>query len=211
MDDNEVPAWDLIIHKVARGVCSAAPGAEFEDVKAQLWVDLLEAQSRGELLSLEDSRAAEKALSFRGKTMAHNERRQHLTISVQYGYRTRDVTALFKTFFDREDWYDAIVPEDAYSELGSVALEMSSDLSRAWDRIPLHYRQVIFRKFALNHELDRKDAKTLENAKRRITDILNEYQPPNDKRRTSISNARAQYILDTSWDGEERVYRWGQG
>jgi hypothetical protein len=203
MDNNEVPAWDLIIHKVARGVCSAAPGASFEDVKAQLWVDLLEAQSRGELLSLEDGRAAQKALSFRGRTMAHNERRQHLTISVQYGYRTKDVTALFKTFFDREDWYDAIVPEDAYSELGSVALEMSSDLSRAWDRIPLHYRQVIFRKYALNHELNAKEEALLKNAKRRITEILNEYQPAVNKRRKAISNATARYILDSQWDGDE--------
>lgn len=179
MDKDELLQWDALIHRVARRVCRSYPDVEFEDTKAEMWLKFLEADARreGGFLIAEDSKLVESRLFFKAKTYAIYQRKLALTISPQYGYRTVDVHALFATFFDYICWEAAELPEDAYSEEGSDALAMSSDLSRAWDKLPANYRNIIFREHALHDELTKSERVLLARAVDRVTEILNTYEP----------------------------------
>lgn len=198
MDEQEALAWSRLIDKVAHGAARDFPDSSIEDITQALWITLLESQSRGKLLDTEEE-YAESALWFAAKSAAWKERKEHLTISPQYGYRTSDIRGLLENFFNREEWMNSYTPEDAESELGDVGLEMQSDLSRAWDRLKPQYKVLIFTRFGLKENVD---SKKLSRAISRMADILNTYQPPRRHngpgRRKVISNARAQYELTNS-------------
>lgn len=198
MEDKEVIAWGKLIDKVAHGTARDFPDSNIEDLQQALWVALLEAQQKGHLITI-DEQYAESALWYAAKTSAWSERKQHLTITPQYGYRTSDVRQLLENFFDREEWVGTWSPEDAESELGDVGLEMQTDLSRAWDRLKTPQKVTIYYHFGLKETVD---SKKLSRAIARMADILNTYQPqrrPNGPgRRTVISNAHANYLISNT-------------
>lgn len=195
MDEQEAVAWNRLIDRVAHGICRDFPDSNVEDIQQTLWVEVLKAQAAHKWLS-PDTQHVASGLWFAGKKAALLERKEHLTISPQYGYRTRDIRTLLENHFNREEWVDCWTPEDAESELGDVGLEMQSDLARAWRRLSRPHKVLLFVKFALKESVDsRKLSKALE----RMADILNSYQPqrrPNGPgRRTVISNAHAAYLI----------------
>lgn len=201
MNDKEVRDWESLINRVA-----SSAGRKYdmdqEDLGQDLWVYLLKAQAEG---GMEDPQAenAEGNLWWICKTLAEKERSEHLTVSVQYAYRMHNVRMLLETFFDHEDWPRAHTPEDAKSELGAVGVEMSSDLSRAWNKLSTAHKTVIFSWFGLKN-YDTVDRKALTRAIRRMTDVLNTYQgkPPGVVgKRTVISNTRAAGIIRRQDEG----------
>lgn len=173
MDEKEVLEWAPLVDKVARTTCRDFPDSDLEDIQQAIWEALLTAQEKGKLMT-RDEQYAESALFYAAKTAAWRERKEHLTISPQYGYRTEDVRGLLQTYFSKEDWVNARVPEDAVSELGNVGLEMSTDLSRAWKRLTNPHKVLIFAHFGLRESVD---SKKLSRAISRMADILNTYQP----------------------------------
>lgn len=195
MNDAQYEEWKPLVQRAARNVSRDFPDSETADLEQTIWEGLLLHQAKGKLMDPE-AEYAETALIFLAKSQASVERKNHLTVSSQYAYRTADVRKLLETYFDRRDWYHAEIPEDAYSELGSVALEMSTDLSRAWDVLTRPHKTLIFLRFGLRHDVD---SKKLSRAISRMADILNTYQPP--KRaggpgaRKVLSNAHSNFII----------------
>lgn len=202
MNDDEVAEWSQLIWPVARITARDFPEAEAEDIFQDVWIILMERQAAGKLLDINGD-YVRTALFFAAKEAAWNERKQHLTISSQYGYRTSDIRNLFETFFNREDWYSAKVPEDAESEF-NVGVEMSSDLSRAWDQLSRPYKTLIYQRFGLGLTVD---SKKLSKALSRAADILNNYEtrhrPPGPGNRRVVTNAHASYLLAVQNDGIE--------
>lgn len=207
MNENDVLAWDEMVKRVARNVARDFPDTEREDLEQDLWLELILAEQKAVDKGIgftPEGRHSESALYYAAKELAVKTRKQHLTISTQYAYRTSDVRALLKTFFSKEEWLEANTPEDAISELGSVGMEMSSDLSRAWDLLYISHKVVIFRYFGLHEKVD---TKKLSSAISRMADILNQYQPARRAgvgTRKIISSATAKYITDRDREGEPR-------
>lgn len=195
MNEDEVRQWGRLIDKVSHLTVRDFPDSALEDVQQALWVCLLEAQSRGKMLSPEEEHV-ESAFWYAAKGQAWKERKEHLTITPQYGYRTSDVRVLLENFFNREEWPQSITPDDAKSELGNVGMEMQSDLSRAWDKLTNPHKVLILQHFGLKYSVD---SKKLSRAISRMADILNTYQSPRRHqgpgRRHVISNAQAGYVL----------------
>lgn len=196
--DEEEDLWNEMTTRISKAVCRDFPDSDWEDIYQSMWIRLVKYWNAGKLTSPED-KYSESEMWFAAKAAAHKERTEHLVISPQYGYRTKDVRALLDTLFDHESWMDAQVPEDAVSELGCVALEMSADLSRAYDKLNEDYKQLVFRFFALREEFDAPTKKRLSKAIARMAEILNTYDGvtfvggPGARR--TLSNSFAEHII----------------
>ena len=209
MDDEQYYQWEEAINRVARNTAKDFPDSNVEDLVQEIWVGLLEEIQKDPSLSIYD-KYAESGLYFLAKSAAWRERKEHLTISTQYGYRTKDVRALLETFFDRESWGEAITPDDAASELNDVGLEMSSDLSRAWDILSYPHKVLIFKQFGLK---EKQDSKKLSKAISRMADIINTYhyglrKNPGPGARRVITNSGARATIQNEYGGEPLRYNW---
>ena len=208
MNSDEWFKFDKICHDVARYICRGFPDVEFEDCKQHCWETLLVLQSKGKCEDPDD-KFAKSTLRYRATEWAEDQRRQHLTISVQYAYRTKDVAKLFETFFDRGCWENAKTPDDAISELGSTPVEMSSDLSRAFDKLPKKYQGILAREYVFKDLETVEERRLLSRVLGRTADLLNQYHGHQKVGRKAISNAHAQFIIDTQAD--ETLQRQGNG
>jgi len=209
MDDETYYQWQEAIERVARNTAKDFPDSDVDDLVQEIWVGLLEEIQKDPSLSIYD-KYAESGLYFLAKSAAWRERKEHLTISTQYGYRTKDVRALLETFFDRESWGEAITPDDAASELNDVGLEMSSDLSRAWDILSYPHRVLIFKQFGLK---EKQDSKKLSKAISRMADIINTYHHGLRKKegpgaRRVITSAHAQAVVQEDYKGSRLWSDW---
>ena len=209
MDNEEYYQWGEMIYRVARGTAKDFPDSSVEDLEQSIWVELLEKLKDNPELTPE-TKYMESTLWYVATSAAWRERKEHLTLSSQYGYRTKDVRALLVTFFDREHWLDAQIPEDAESELNDVGLEMSSDLSRAWDILSYPHKVLIFKQFALN---EKQDSKKLSKAISRMADIINTYhyglrKNPGPGARRVITNSGARATIQNEYGGEPLRYNW---
>jgi len=182
MDTKEVNLWDEEIHKIARWLCREHPDVEFEDIKQDLWVVLLFFQEKGKLLELDD-KYLRTTLRYRGTAICNKYRQQHLTISSQYGYRTKDVRNLFETFWFYEDWMTAELPDDALNvdaERRHIRQEegihLSADLSAAFDKLTDEYKAIIYKEFRQSEDLDKNERVKLSKALHRTAEILNTYR-----------------------------------
>jgi len=202
MNSDEWFEFDKICGEVARWITRGFPNVEYEDCKQECWATLLVLHSKGKCEDPTDP-FVKSTLRYRATDWADDQRKQHLTISVQYAYRTKDVAKLMETFFDLRCWEDAKTPDDGMSELGSVPVEMSSDLSRAFDKLPKKYQGVLAREYVF-HELKTVDERRLlSRVLGRMADLLNEYHGHQKVGRKAVSNARAKAILDSAWDRED--------
>jgi hypothetical protein len=202
--DEQEELWDKLLTKIAKATCRDFPDSDWEDIFQSLWLHLCEAWSKGVLLDPE-TKLAESEMWFAAKSAAWKERTEHLVVTPQYSYRTKDIRQLLETFFDRESWMEAQVPEDAVSELGNVALEMSADLSRAYDRLSKDYKTLIVRHFGLKEKLDAPTKKRLSKAVARMAEILNTYggvtHVGGPGARRTLSNSHANHIISNPYEG----------
>lgn len=182
MDTKEINLWDEEIHKVARYLCREHPDVEFDDMKQDLWLVLLAAHDKGKLLELDD-KYLRTTLRLKGTEICNKYRQQHLTISPQYGYRTKDVRNLFETFWFYEDWLNAEIPDDALTTdrnpkyvKQDEGIHLTADLSVAYDKLPKNYQDIIYRAFREREDLTDTERKLLSAALARTADILNTYR-----------------------------------
>lgn len=205
MNDEVYNEWADMVYMVARATVRDFPDCEVDDLTQDIWEGLLVAQSKG-AMSDPNGEHARSGLFYLAKTAAWKVRKEHLTLSVQYGYRTANVRDLLETFFDREEWVYANFPPDADSELNNVGMEMSADLSRAWDKLIMPHKVLIFQRFGLKEKVD---SKKLSKAIARMAEILNTYQVKPDvytgKRRV-ITNSASQYRIKKDVDGEQLTW-----
>lgn len=202
MSDDFTAQWMELARKVARFTASDFPDVEADDIEGKLLVFLAE---RKMFARDPETDGYAYHLNRKAAYFAWEERKEHLCISPQYAYRTRDISALLENLFDHSRWSDAAVPEDARSFENSHAtdgIEMTSDLSWAFDRLPENYKRSIFSRYALGEVPARgsSEAKTLNRAKQRMAEILNTFhrtQHEGPGARKAASNAQARYRLDS--------------
>lgn len=184
MDSEEVKQWGDRIDRIADQVAADFPDALADDLAQSMWEGLLREQAKGKMLDWNALNMV-SALRFMARTAAWEERKNHLSLSSQYNYRTTDVRHLLETFFERSEWEGACVAQDAVSELNFDGVEMSADLSRAWDLLTRPQKTHILLYFGFRQKVD---SKKLSAAIKRMADILNDYQPI--KNHVGVGNRR---------------------
>jgi len=201
--DEQEDLWNAMITRISKATCRDFPDSDPEDIAQEMWLKLCKGWNKGVFLD-PTTRLAESEMWYAAKAAAWKERTEHLVITTQYSYRTKDVRQLLETFFDKESWMEAQIPEDAESELGNVALEMSADLSRAYDHLNKDYKILILRHFGLKEKFDAATKKKLSKAIARMAEILNTYggvtHVGGPGARRTLSNNHAQYLISHPYD-----------
>lgn len=198
MAEDIISLWRDLVERTASFISRDFPDVEREELVQQLFLFVVE---NGKYLKEPTQVGSAKALSRAAKQYAWDQRKEHLTLSSQYSYRTSDVKYILETVFDARDWEGVRVPEDAQSEFNDVFLEINSDVKRAWEKLGYAQKQVIFRKYALGWEPETQtETKRLYRAIVALTDNLNWYQHPKGHQhvgtRRAITNANARYNID---------------
>jgi DNA-directed RNA polymerase specialized sigma24 family protein len=195
--------WKSTVRRVAGAIARDYPDSSFDDIAQDLWVEIYkegwESPNPG-LAAILKKVATRKAMEYRA---------QALVLSAQYSYQVRDVRKILDRVFEYRLWApDSGSPssdpdkplrrgggEPSYSM--DDQMTTYSDVKRAWERLPVEYRRIIFEKHVLGEEFERGSGRerTYYRAVARLTDVLNSYQP----RRTAagaVSNSKARYILE---------------
>lgn len=172
MSDDFVTKWGDIVNRIANSVARDFPDIERDDVAQYLYMLILEQKFEDPTLIW-----MFKVLSRAANIYAWDQRKEHLQLSPQYSYRTRDVKAILASLFDRQDWESVKVPDDAKSEFNDVFLEINCDVKGAWMKLGYAQKRAIFEKYALGFEpKDEAAQKRLYRAVAALTDNLNWYQ-----------------------------------
>lgn len=206
MDDivyDFIDGWQELCKRVARFTSYDFPDIDAEDVESQLYVFLTERK----LWTMDpENEGYARALQKRANVFAWGERKEHLTLTSQYSYRTRDVQLLLETLFDYSLWEGAHVPEDAKSFENSTTIdgiELTADVSRAFSLLSEDYRAILYSRYSLGIRPDRgsPEYKRLSRAKGKLVSILNSY-PGNPRGRRVMTNASANSIITRERDGQ---------
>ena len=205
--------WDDVVGRVARYVCHDYPDVEVDDIKQDLFEEVLK---RG--WTNPNAQATSVILRLVAKEQAAKYRNKHLILSPQYNYRISEVRKILERVFAYEDWLPqrgAVSVDDEGVVLpvdkGEPSYEMDetlvvhSDIKSAWEQLPPNYKELIFKRYALNMmpQSEAEEQQT-RRALYRMIDILNSYSPrrshdgPGSRR--VINNAHARYITKSDYD-----------
>lgn len=193
----DINDWLPSIDTAARYVSNDFPDIEFEDVRSELVIFVLEKKQ----LTDPDQPGATTALQRFARNYAWDQRKQHLTLSSQYSYRPSDVRRILETLGNYRNWPNAKTPEDAKSMKGNDSIEMSADISRAFAKLRGPYQEIIAARFFKKQtfESGSADSKRLSRAIGALCDILNFYDREAYERRTVWSNAKAHAVLTNQY------------
>lgn len=192
MEDVDYDTWKPLVERATAYVCRDFPDVEREDISQHLWMKLME--NRQHITSHEE-RGVPTMLSRWGTTYAWDLRKEHLQLSPQYSYRTSDIKKVLDVIFDKRDWENAVVPDDARSEF-SCSIEVATDIYIAYEKLGHAQKQAIFERYALGvAPKDDAGVKRLYRAVCALTDKLNWYQKQPDRdyvgTRKVLTNANA--------------------
>lgn len=211
-----------VIDRVARNVAADYPDIEWEDVRQELALFVLEHGSSIKLR--EDGGNPRKLLTLVALDYSKRLRTQHMTLTPQYAYRPSDVKAILESA-----WSDAprsaYVPDDARSPLSRTFniydpnggfeveavdpfhetdfTEVSSDIKATVAKLKPEHRAAIFRRFVLGEMPDNNsyERKLLNKAVNELTRKLNWYRGFDQGRRRVFSNAGARASISEGYDG----------
>lgn len=196
----DINEWLPKIDQVASFFSQDFPDVEYDDVRSDLIIFVLENKH----LNDPEHGVVGTALRRRAQAYAWDQRREHLTLSVQYSYRPSDVRRLLETLGNYRTWPNAKTPEDAKSRRGNDSIEMSADVSRAFAKLRGPYQDVIRSRYfsgtGNTFETGSAESKRLSRAIAALCDILNFYSYETADRRVVMSNAQARSLLDNQWD-----------
>lgn len=203
-----IEGWQRLCQRIARFTSYDFPDVDAEDIEGELYVFLTE---RNLWDKDPETQGFAYALQRRANWHAWQERKEQLSRTSQYSYRTRDISIVLETMFDYSLWVDAFVPDDAKSNENSRdtdGIDLSVDLSWAYDRLSDEHKQAIFNRYVLHNHPEKGTAeyKRLSRAKTKMADILNNYwveDPEGPSTRKVRSNA--------SMNAKIRMERDGQG
>jgi DNA-directed RNA polymerase specialized sigma24 family protein len=217
----------VTIDRVARRVAADYPDIDWEDLRQQLVVFVLE---NGESIKLkEDGGNPNWLLGRVAQTYSKKLRSQHMSLSPQYAYRPSDVKAILETAFDQTARGETHVPDDARNPLSNTftvydtdgagssvkerdpfaevdAMEVASDVMAAYNRLNPEERKTIFCRYALGWIPDNAsyERKKLNSAIKELTYRLNTYRGkgPYDRRmRKAKSNSGSQVAISKTYEG----------
>lgn len=190
-------AFDDTVAKIAQSVARDFPGTSSDDLSQQLYLTILENRSR---FKNPDNDGVTGALWKIAKGYATLLRSEALHISPQYAYRPSDIKRILEHTFNRGEWFDTHVPEDAESIKDSAdELDLQSDIKWGWSQLHIDEQRIVFRRFALKDELDGTERKRLSRAMENLTEIVNTYPRPGHPRR-AMTNARAGHVIGGSYE-----------
>ncbi len=203
------------IDTVARVVAKDYPDIDWEDLRQHLCLYILE---NGKSIKLKEHGGNPKRLLFLiAKTYAKKLRVQHMTLSPQYSYRPSDVSLILENAWQGVS-AASYVPDDARDKLSRTftqydpdgsfktkdvdpyhfpdAMEVASDVRKAFAGLKPIHQEAIFRRFALNEKPSNEtwDRKRLNQAVNELTYRLNTYKgdvfEPQIRKSVSAAGAR---------------------
>lgn len=190
-------AFDDTVAKIATQVSRDFPGVDFEDISQHLYLTIL--QHRAQFKNPDDA-GVTGALWKIAKSYATQLRSEALHLSVQYAYRPSDIKSILEHTFEKSEWFDTHVPQDAKSMKSSAdELDLQSDVKWAWSQLSIEEQKVVFEKYALKEDLDATKRKRLSRAIDNLTEIVNTYPRPGAPRR-AMGNTKAQHIIGGSYE-----------
>lgn len=202
---SEYEDWEKVIEKISHKVARDFPDVEKEDLSQHLWQFVLEVKQRKTLEPHEDG--AFSLLYIIARRYAWSMRKEHLTLSPQYSYRTSDVRRILETQFDHIDWDITYVPEDAQSLRGDDSIEISAEIAWGLKRLRRRnerYYDAIIRRYrdGIIPDNNSNERKRMNKGIEMLAEILNWYYHPEDVigARPIINNATARYLIKESWD-----------
>lgn len=215
-----------LIDRVAKNVANDYPDIDWEDVRQELVVFVLQ---NGKSIKLREDGGNPKWLLERVAQMyCKDQRAQHLTMSPQYAYKPSDVRKILEYAFDPNNYSQMEIPEDAKSPVESsiktiaiqdengqiqiiiqepfhqaVSIELASDVKAALQRIKPELRDTIFRRYVLGQQPSNEtyERKKLNKAVNELTYKLNTYRGFKDGRRKVMTNSASQASLSRVYDG----------
>jgi DNA-directed RNA polymerase specialized sigma24 family protein len=210
------------IDRVARNVASDYPDIDWQDLRQELALFVLE---RGKSIKLRDQGGNPKRLLVLvANDYCKKLRTQHMSLSPQYAYRPTDIVQILDTaFFDSPD--NGYVPDDARSPLSKTFniydpngyfraesidpfhendfLDVASDVKAAIKKLKPELREALYDRFVLQKHPDNNsyERKRLNKAVNELTLKLNWYRGNVTDRRKAISNAGAKAAISESYEG----------
>lgn len=189
--------FDDLVAKIAGSVARDFPGVDSDDISQHLFLTILENRAN---FKHPDNAGVTGALWRIAKDYAGQLRAEALHLSPQYAYRPSDIRKILEHTFDRSEWYDTIVPEDAKSLKDSAdELDLQSDIKWGWSQLHITEMQLVFRRYALKEDLEDSERRKLNRAIEKLVDVVNTYPRPGFPRR-AMTNARAQHIIGGSYE-----------
>lgn len=197
MSEDFYTVWEGDVAKIAAFVAKDFPDVDAEDISQEMMLWLWE-KGRHKF-NTPDSSGAGTALYWLAKKVASDYRRQHLSLSSQYAYKTSDIKQILESIFSVEDWAGAFIPEDCRAEEFDEHMAIYSDVAWAYENLPVQYQNAIYGRYyhGIEYDADTNGRRTLNRAVEKLADILNTYSR-GERRREAISNARARWIISTA-------------
>lgn len=192
--------WEDLVARTSKFVSKDFPEVEYEELFQDLMLFVL-ATPR---LESPDNSGMPTALYRKAVAVCWEYRKQGLTLSAQYAYRTSDVKRILETLFDHSKWDGSYLPEDMQGEeVFDDKIVAHSDVRVAYDKLSKPLRKNLFLRYALQEEVSEDKIRY---ALERICDVLNFYrgdptiyEGPGSRR--VMSNAEARYTIDNERDG----------
>lgn len=208
------------IDRVARNVSSDYPDIDWQDVRQELCLFVLE---NGKSIKLkEDGGNPRWVLDRVANEYCKKLRTGHMTLTPQYAYKPSDVMKILETAFS-EDPMASYVPEDARDPLSGTftvwdnqgswktmeadpfhfvdAIEVSSDVRAVLKKLKPELKEAIFKRFVVGvPENNSYERKRLNKAINELTRKLNWYRGFSENRK-ALSNASARVRISESYEG----------
>lgn len=191
-----------MIDLVAKNVAKDYPDVEWEDLRQDMSMFVVQ---HGKSIKLKEDGGNPRWLLERvAQTAAKRIRTQHLILTSQYAYRPSDVKKILETAFFPEQMESTQVPEDAISLDQIDSLQVSSDVMAAYDLLKPEWKEVLFRRYALNQipSNETYERKKLNKAINELTFRLNSYRGAAKNRRRVMSNAGARAAISEMYESE---------
>jgi len=195
-----------IIDSLAKSVAKDYPDIDWEDLRQEMAIFVVK---NGKSIKLKEDGGNPRWLMERvAKQAAKEIRTQHLILTAQYAYRPSDVKEILETAFNPEARESSYVPEDAVSLDGIDSLQISSDVMAAYELLKPEWKEVIFRRYALNQipSNETYERKKLNKAINELTYRLNTYRGSTKDRRKILSNAGARAAYSEVYEGNASRY-----
>lgn len=190
-------AFDDVVAKVSMTVARDFPGIEHQDISQHLFLTILENRDK---FKNPDNEGVTGALWKIAKGYATLLRSEALHLSVQYAYRPSDIRRILEHTFNRDEWFDTHVPEDAESIKDSAdELDLQSDIKWGWSQLDDTEKRLIFRRYGLKDELDDSERRKLNRGIEKLVEVVNTYPRPGMPRR-AMTNARAGHMIGNSYE-----------
>lgn len=210
------------IDRVARNVASDYPDIDWQDVRQELALFVLE---RGKSIKLRDEGGNPKRLLV----LVANEyckklRTQHMSLSPQYAYRPSDIILILDSAF-LDSPTSGYVPDDARTPLSRTFnvydpngyfrpesidpfhendfVDVSSDVKAVVKKLKPELREALFDRFVLQKHPDNNsyERKRLNKAVNELTRKLNWYRGTTGDKRKVFTNAGSRAAISETYEG----------